>query len=50
MSYALAFKPSAEKELRKLPRDVIARVVNAIRMLTVSFLNLYDLRQSFTGW
>ena len=33
MSYALAFKPSAEKELRKLPRDVIARVVSAIRIL-----------------
>lgn len=33
MSYALAFKSSAEKELRKLPRDVIARVVVAVAAL-----------------
>ena len=33
MSYALAFKPSAEKELRKLSRDVIPRVVAAIQAL-----------------
>lgn len=33
MSYALAFKPSAEKELRKLSRDAIPRVVDAIRAL-----------------
>lgn len=33
MSYALAFKPSAEKELRKLPRDMIPRVVAAVRAL-----------------
>lgn len=33
MSYALAFKPSAEKELRKLARDAIPRVVDAIRAL-----------------
>ena len=33
MSYALAFKPSAEKELRKLSRDAIPRVVAAIRAL-----------------
>jgi mRNA interferase RelE/StbE len=31
MSYSLAFKPSAEKELRKLSRDAIPRVVTAIR-------------------
>lgn len=31
MSYALAFKPSAEKELRHLPRDVIGRVVQSVR-------------------
>jgi mRNA interferase RelE/StbE len=33
MSYALAFKPSAEKELRKLARDAIPRVVDAIHAL-----------------
>ena len=33
MSYALAFKPSAEKELRNLPREMIARIVPAIREL-----------------
>ena len=33
MSYALAFKPSAEKELRKLSRDIIPRVVEAIQGL-----------------
>jgi mRNA interferase RelE/StbE len=33
MSYSLAFKPSAEKELRKLHRDTIPRVVQAIRAL-----------------
>jgi mRNA interferase RelE/StbE len=33
MSYALAFKPSAEKELRKLSRDIIPRVVTAIQGL-----------------
>jgi mRNA interferase RelE/StbE len=33
MSYSLAFKPSAEKELRKLSRDVIPRVVAAVRAL-----------------
>jgi mRNA interferase RelE/StbE len=33
MSYALAFKPSAEKELRKLSHDAIPRVVAAIRAL-----------------
>jgi mRNA interferase RelE/StbE len=35
MSYALAFKPSAEKELRNLPRDVIARIVPAVRNLAL---------------
>jgi mRNA interferase RelE/StbE len=34
MTYALAFKPSAEKELRKLPRDVIPRVVAAVQALS----------------
>ncbi len=33
MSYALAFKPSAEKELRNLPREVIARIVPVLRDL-----------------
>jgi mRNA-degrading endonuclease RelE of RelBE toxin-antitoxin system len=33
MSYALAFKSSAEKELRKLSRDIIPRVVAAIQAL-----------------
>ena len=33
MSHALAFKPSAEKELRKLSRDVIPRIVAAIQAL-----------------
>jgi mRNA interferase RelE/StbE len=33
MSYAQAFKPSAEKELRKLSRDVIPRIVAAIQAL-----------------
>jgi mRNA interferase RelE/StbE len=33
MSYALAFKPSAEKELRKLSRDIIPRVVAAVQAL-----------------
>jgi mRNA-degrading endonuclease RelE of RelBE toxin-antitoxin system len=33
MSYALAFKPSSEKELRKLSRDIIPRVVAAIQAL-----------------
>ena len=36
MSYALAFKPSAEKELRKLARDAIPRVVDAIRRWPMS--------------
>lgn len=33
MSYSVAFKPSAEKELRKLRRDMIPTVVAAIRAL-----------------
>jgi mRNA interferase RelE/StbE len=33
MSYSVAFKPSAEKELRKLRRDMIPAVVAAIRAL-----------------
>jgi hypothetical protein len=33
MSYALAFKPSAEKELRKLSHGVIPRIVSAIQGL-----------------
>ena len=33
MSYALAFKSSAEKELRKLPHEAIARIVVTIRAL-----------------
>lgn len=33
MSYSLAFKPSAEKELRKLSGDMIPRVVAVIRAL-----------------
>ena len=33
MSYALAFKPSAEKELRRLSHDVIPRIVAAVQTL-----------------
>ena len=33
MSYALAFKSSAEKELRKLPHEAIPRIIATIRAL-----------------
>ena len=34
MSYALAFKSSAEKELRKLPDETIPRIIATIRALS----------------
>ena len=33
-SYSLTWKRSAAKELRKLPRDVIVRILNVVEQLT----------------
>lgn len=35
-SYRLIWKPSAEKELRKLPREIIARLVAVAEALAVN--------------